>query len=109
MWDDLIEQDPKMRQMRAESERIGETRGIARSVELGIALGTAQGIAQGIAAMQGTAQNVLKERFPLLASITHADIERIKSLDALQHLIREIIVARDEVTAMRAIDAYLPE
>jgi flagellar biosynthesis/type III secretory pathway protein FliH len=100
MWDNLIEQDPKIRQIRAESERIGEERGIAQGVE--------QGIEQGVVAMQSTAQNTLKERFPLLATTAYADIERIKSLDALQHLIMEIIVARDEATARRAIDAHLP-
>ena len=92
MWDNLIEQDPKVRQMRAESELIGEERGVA----------------QGVAAMQSTAQDTLKERFPFLAATANADIERIKSLDALRHLIMEIVVARDEATARRAIDAHLP-
>ena len=96
MWDNLMEQDPKMQQMRAESE--------AR----GVAQGVAQGLAQGVAAMQGAALDALQKRFPLLAKTAKADIERITSLDALRPLIAEIVVARDEAMARRAIDAHLP-
>ncbi len=92
MWDNLIEQDPKVRQMRAESELIGEARGVA----------------QGIAAMQSTVLDTLEERFPQLATAARADVERITSLESLRHLIMEIVVARDEAAARRAIDAHLP-
>ena len=92
MWDNLMEQDPKMQQMRAESE----------------ARGVAQGLSQGVAAMQGAVLDALKERFPHLAETARADVERIASLEALRPLIAEIIVARDEAMARRAIEAHLP-
>jgi hypothetical protein len=87
MWDNLFEQDPKVRQMRAESELIGEARGIA--------------------AMQSTALEMLKRRFPTLVAATKADIESIKSFKALGHLIMEISLARNEAAARRAIKAHL--
>jgi hypothetical protein len=104
MWDNLMAQDPKIQQMRAESELIGEARGLAQ----GEAQGEAKGLAQGVAAMQGAVLDTLKKRFPHLAETATADIEHITSLDALRPLIAEIIVARDEAVARRAIDAHLP-
>lgn len=83
MWDDLLEQDPKIRQMCAESE--------------------AQGFAQSIAAMQKTARDLLKVRFPLLAETAQAGIEGIKSLKELGLLIEGIAAARDEGAARRVI------
>ena len=88
MWDNLMAQDPKIQQMRAESRN--------------------EGIQEGIVAMQGAVLDTLKERFPHLAETATADIEHITSLDALRPLIAEIAVARDETMARRAIDAYLP-
>ena len=59
--------------------------------------------------MQGAVQDALKERFPHLSETANADIERITSLDALRPLVAEIIVARDEAAAQRAINAHLPQ
>lgn len=92
IWDYLIEQNPKIQQIRAESELIGEVRGKA----------------SGITAMQSAILRILQERFPLLAEKAGTDIEKIQSLEALGQLTVELSVARDEASAYRAIAAYLP-
>ncbi len=91
MWDNLIAEDPKLKQWLTMKHLEG------REEER----------AEAVAAMQKAALGTLKKRFPQLAEASEADIEQITSYDTLGQLIVEISVAQDEATARRAIEAHL--
>ena len=91
MWDNLIAEDPKLKQWLTMKHLEG------REEER----------AEAVAAMQKAALGTLKKRFPQLAEASEADIEQITSYDTLGQLIVEISVAQDEAAARRAIEAHL--
>lgn len=103
MWDNLIAEDPKLKQWfdtkylegKAEGEIAGEAKGEAK------------GRAEGLAALRSAILNTLKLRFPRLVGETWIAIDTIDSFDTLGQLLAEFAVAPDEATARRALEAYL--
>lgn len=92
MWDNLIAEDPKLKKWLDVSREEGK----------------AEATAEAIAAVQNGTLTALKKHFPHLVDEVRAEVETIRSLDALSQLIAEISVAQDEAAARRAIKAYLP-
>jgi len=76
MYDNLIEQDPKMKKMRAESEAKGELR-----------------------ASQRMLVKVVNARFPALAELARQQVKHIDNPDTLDLLAQKIGTAPDENTA----------
>jgi 3-methyladenine DNA glycosylase AlkD len=76
MYDNLIEQDPKMKKMRAESEAKGELR-----------------------ASQRMLVKVVNARFPALAELARQQVKHIDNPDTLDLLAQKIVTAPDENTA----------
>lgn len=95
MWDNLIAEDPKLKQWLNMKHLEGREEGKAEER------------AEAIAAMQKTVLNTLESRFPRLIEDAKPAIEQITSYDALGQLIVEISVAQDEAAARRAIEAHL--
>jgi hypothetical protein len=83
MWDSLIEQDPKMKQIRAESRTEGEVRASQRMV-----------------------LDLIEVRFPQLSETAKQSVKRIKKLEALRQLGRQLAVAPDEATARQVLSSY---
>jgi hypothetical protein len=96
MWDNLIEQDPKIQ------------RWLATSEEKGLEKGLIQGEEKAIAALQDSILNDVEKRFPALAQGVKPDIARITQVKSLFQLTVEITLAQDEAAVLRAIQAYLP-
>jgi len=80
MYDDLMEKDPKMRKIRAESEVRGEARGEAKMLRKVIL-------------------SVVKRRFPSLLAIAQQRVQSLTRPDDLDTLFEQIEDASDEATA----------
>jgi hypothetical protein len=83
MYDDLIERDPKMRKMRAESEAKGRSKG-------------------KIEGLQQALVDVVKGRFPPLAELAQRKVPHVTKPDVLNALLIGIAAAPDE-SAARAL------
>ena len=85
MWDDLIEQDPKMKQIRAES------------AAKGMAEGKAEGLAEGeIKGLQNAVVKIVRGRFPSLAELAEQKVVELYEPPILYYLVEQISVAPDE-------------
>jgi predicted transposase YdaD len=96
MYDDLIEQDPKMKKMRAESEAKGRAEGEVKGKAEGEVKGKAEGEAKGL---QDALVTVVEERFPPLAEFAQKKVTRITKPDALKLLLKGITAAPNEEAA----------
>ncbi len=79
MYDDLMEKDPKMRKIRAESEARGETRTLRMTILL-----------------------LVKGRFPALVEQAQQRVKRTTSVDELKQLFEQLASASDEA-AVRSL------
>ncbi len=76
MYDDLMEKDPKMRRIRAESEEKGKAEGL-----------------------QGSILTIIETRFPTLAGLGQQRVRALTKVDELTTLLRQLLVVNDEETA----------
>lgn len=76
MWDDLMEKDPKMRKIRAQSRAEGKAEGLRMAVVTAV-----------------------KVRFPHLVELAQQKVESISKPDALDLLLAQVTAAPDEATA----------
>ena len=88
MYDDLMEKDPKMRKIRAESEARSEARGEARGEVKG-----------EIKTLRMTILLLVKGRFPALLAQAQQRVKRTKSVDELKQLFEQLASASDENVA----------
>jgi hypothetical protein len=79
MYDDLMEKDPKMKKIRAESEARGEARGATKTLRMTILV-------------------LVKGRFPALLEQAQQRIKRTRSADELKQLFEQLASASDEAT-----------
>jgi len=84
MYDDLMEKDPKMIRIRAESEAQGEARGEAK--------GRTQELRMTIVAF-------VQARFPTLVELANQKVKRVSTPDELRHLFQQLLHAADEDVA----------
>ncbi|MDQ2887906.1 MAG: hypothetical protein M3Y39_17685 [Chloroflexota bacterium] len=80
MYDDLMEKDPKMRKIRAESEARGEAKGAIKTLRMTILL-------------------LVKGRFPALLEQAQQRVKRTTSVDELKQLFEQLTSASDEAAA----------
>ena len=85
MYDDLFENDPKIKKMRAASLVEGEVRG--RTKEL-----------------RRMVVKVMQRRFPALVELARKRTAHINKLDVLDSLVDDIIEAPDEATARASLE-----
>lgn len=100
MYDELIEQDPKMKKIRAESEARGRTEGLAEGLAKGIARGKAEGLQEAVV-------SVVEGRFPPLAELAQQKVVKVKKPDALDLLLKALTVAPDEMTARVLLESLI--
>lgn len=92
MYDDLMENDPEMKRLRAKYAAEGRAEGLAE--------GKAKGLAEGKAeALRLTILTFVKTRFPALTLKAQKRVERIKNADKLQNLFEQLISAPDDAAA----------
>ena len=84
MYDDLMEKDPKMIRIRAESEAQGEARGEAK--------GRTQELRMTIVAF-------VQVRFPTLVELANQKVKRVSTPDELRLLFQQLMTASDENAA----------
>jgi predicted transposase YdaD len=84
MYDDLMEKDPKMIWIRAESEARGEAKGEAK--------GEVKGARAMIIAF-------VQARFPALLDLARKKVKQVTTTDDLQHLFQQLMSAADEDAA----------
>ena len=93
MWDDLIEQDPKMKQIRAESAAKGKAEGKAE----GISVGKAEGLVEGeIKGLQNAVVKIVRGRFPSLAELAEQKVAELYEPPILYYLVEQLSAAPDE-------------
>jgi hypothetical protein len=83
MWDSLTEQDPKMKQIRAQSKAEGELKASQRMV---LAL--------------------IDVRFPSLVELAKRHVKQVKDPETLTQLAKQIAIAPDEDTARSILASY---
>jgi hypothetical protein len=83
MYDDLMEKDPKMRRIRAESEAKGEAKGLKIAI-----------------------MTIVNRRFPSLAEQVQQHVKSITKVEDLRALVEQVAIASDE-TAARSLLAAL--
>jgi len=91
MWDSLIEQDPKKKQIRAQSKAEGKAEGEAKGE---------------LKASQRMVLDLIEVRFPQLSETAEQSVKRIKKLEALRQLGRQLAVAPDEAAARQVLSSY---
>ena len=113
MFDDLMERDPKMRKIRAQSEARGLVKGKAKGLEEGearrLAKGEARGLAKGEArgkaeGLQEAVVTVVEGRFPPLADLARQKVRRINTPDALSMMLRGLAAAPNEDAARTLLE-----
>jgi predicted transposase YdaD len=90
MYDDLMEKDPKMRRIRAESEAKGEARGEARGETKGL---------------QKALVSYVKVRFPSLTELARKQVRRLTTPEVLDRLLQGVYSAPDEATARQLLES----
>lgn len=89
MWDDLIEQDPKMKQIRAESAAKGKAEGLS--------VGKAEGLVEGeIKGLQNAVVKIVRGRFPSLAELAEQKVAELYEPPILYYLVEQLSAAPDE-------------
>ena len=96
IFDELFENDPKIRSMRAESEAKGRAEGIAEGIAEGKALG-----------LQIALSTFVEGRYPPLAPLMQEKIKQITTPDALQMIFKAVTAAPDEQTVRMLIELLL--
>ena len=80
MYDDLMEKDPKMRRIRAESEARGEARGEVMGLRISILA-------------------IIESRFPALVGLAKQRVRALTKVDELTALLRQLLTVSDEEAA----------
>ncbi len=96
MYDELIEQDPKMKRIRAESEARGRSEGFAK----GRSKGRIEGLQEAVVA-------VISGRFPSLVELAQSKVTTVTKIDALDLVLQAMSKAPDETTARLLLEALL--
>ena len=87
MWDSLTEQDPKMKQIRAQSKAEGKAEGELK-------------------ASQGMVLALIDVRFPSLVELAKRHVKQVKDPETLTQLAKQIAIAPDEDTARSILVSY---
>jgi hypothetical protein len=80
MFDDLMEKDPKMRRIRAESEARGKVEG-------------------RVEGLQSSILTIIEARFPVLVGLAQQRVEALTNVDELTALLRQVLAASNEEAA----------
>ncbi len=100
MFDDLLDRDPKIRKIRAESKARGKVEGKVEGKAEGKVEGKAIGLAEGEAkGLQEAVVTVVEGRFPPLVDLAQQKVTRINKPDALTLLLKSLTKAPDEDSA----------
>ena len=93
MYDQLWEENPKIRKIRAESKAEGIAEGEAKGLVEGEAKGLVEGEAKGL---QTALVTTVQIRFPALSELAERQVKQITKPDMLTLLLRQITIASDE-------------
>ncbi|MGB8344231.1 MAG: hypothetical protein WCD86_05065 [Ktedonobacteraceae bacterium] len=117
MFDDLMERDPKMRKIRAESEARGKAAGLAKGLAEGLAEGEMRGKVKGLAegetrgkakgkaeGLQEAVVTIVEGRFPPLADLARQKVRRINTPDALSLMLKSLAAAPNEAAARTLLE-----
>jgi len=104
MFDDLMERDPKMRKIRAESEARGVAKGEAKGKKIGLAEGEAKGETKGL---QEAVVTVVEGRFPPLAELARGKVARINTVETLTILLKSLAAAPNEDSAQLLLELLI--
>ena len=94
MFDSLLEQDPDIQRLRAESEAKGEARGRAESKAEG-----------EVKALQRSVIAIVRGRFPTLTELAQQTVTQVNKPDVLDFLVEKISIVPDEATARLLLDS----
>jgi len=92
MYDNLMERDPKMMRIRAESEAKGEAKGEVK--------GEVKGLQEGLV-------DIVETLFPDLADLARQRVAGITEKNTLRLLLRGVVAASDEAEAKRLLDVLV--
>lgn len=88
MWDDLMEKDPKMRQIREKNIAEGEVKGLAK----GEVKGEIKGLQQAVVV-------IVRGRFPELSALAEQRVTQVNEAPVLYYLVEKLSTAPDEAMA----------
>ena len=100
MYDDLMENDPEMKRLRAKYAAEGRAEGLAEGEARGEARGEAKGKAEGeVKTLRATIMTVIKTRFPSLTKQAQRHVARMKNTNDLNNLFEQLLSVPDEAAA----------
>ncbi|HEV7235128.1 MAG TPA: hypothetical protein VGN15_03040, partial [Ktedonobacteraceae bacterium] len=76
MWDDLMEKDPKMRELREKNKAEGEVKGLQQAVVV-----------------------IVRGRFPELSALAEQRVTQVNEAPVLYYLVEKLSTAPDEAMA----------
>ena len=95
MYDKLWDEDPEIQRIKAEAEAKGEARGKA--------VGKAEA---KVEASQEMIVGIVEARFPELVDLAQERVEKIRQLEMLNLLAKQIVLAPDEATARWTLGTF---
>ncbi len=105
MWNDLMEKDPKMREIREKSKAQGlakgKAEGLAKGKAEGLVEGKAEGLAEGLAegqvkGLQQAVVGIVRGRFPELSELAQQKVTEVNEAPVLNYLVEKLATAPDE-------------
>ncbi len=95
MYDKLWDEDPEIQRIKAEAE------------ERGKAVGKAEGKVEAkVEASQEMIVGIVEARFPELVDLAQERVEKIRQLEMLNLLAKQIVLAPDEATARWTLGTF---
>ena len=89
MWNDLIEKDPKIREIRTKSKAQGRAEGLAEGKAEGLAEGEVKGLQQAVV-------RIVRGRFPELSELAQQKVTQVNEAPILYFLVEQVSLAPDE-------------
>ena len=104
MYDSLWEENPKVRQIKAKAAEEGHRQGLNEGLKEGLNEGRKEGLTEGftkgrVESSQELVMKIVRRRFPRLVEPAMQRIAQIRSYEALDMLMDQLLDAPDETTA----------
>jgi len=99
MYDKLWDEDPEIQRIKAEAKAEGKAEGEAEGEAKGKAVAKVE-------ASQEMIVGIVEARFPELVDLAQERVEKIRQLEVLNLLAKQIVLAPDEATARWTLGTF---
>ena len=105
MFDRIVEESPWLTDVRNRNRDIGRAEGLAEGLTKGEAEGRAEGRAEEeLRSARRFVTDIIEIRFAVLLDYARLSVERTKDAEKLRGVAKELVVATDEIAAIRILN-----